>query len=91
MITENIHGLYILGILSLDINLLLVLVLILRVNTSHNKCIHSCVHVSAGEEYIAGQVNVTVGGDQLTRCHLDSAKPLDHLTIMSDSSILLQL
>ena len=44
-----------------------------------------------GEEYNAGRVAVTVGGDQLTRCHLDSAKQLragthepcerfDHLT-----------
>lgn len=32
-------------------------------------------HVS-GDEYDAGTIRVTVGGDQLTRCHLDSAKGL---------------
>ena len=29
-----------------------------------------------GEEFVNGDVKVTVGGDQLTRCHLDSAKLL---------------
>jgi len=29
-----------------------------------------------GAEYDSGQIHVTIGGDQLTRSHLDSAKML---------------